>query len=105
MMKEAVNDKKDFCKNPDCRREFKPKTYNSIYCCTECRKKVTNKRLLEKYHSDKKKYNSKRVCRNKQCETILSRYNKESICERCKEERLVKRLISWGWSESRARGE
>lgn len=105
MMKEVANDSsKIICRNEECCKGFKPKTYNSVYCSPECRKKVTNKRLLEKYHSDKKNFSGKRICKSKSCDTILSRYNKENICEKCKEERLVKRLIGWGWSEKRARG-
>jgi hypothetical protein len=103
--KEVVNNfEKIICKNEECNRLFEPKTYNSIYCSAECRKKVTNKRLLDKYHSNKINSKLKRVCRSKDCDTILSRYNKENICEKCKEERLVKRLLQWGWSEERARG-
>lgn len=105
MMKEVAISDWFFCKNPECSKEFKPKTYNSIYCSAECRKKVTNKRVLEKYHSDKKNFSSKRICKIKSCTTILSKYNKENICERCKQERFVKRLMSWGWSEAQARGE
>lgn len=99
-----LDDKETVCKNTECGKVFKPKTYNSVYCSPECRKKVTNKRLLEKYHSDKNKFSTKRICRSKNCTTILSRYNKENICEKCKEDRLVKRLMQWGWSEKRARG-
>lgn len=103
--KEVINDRKIVCKNSECGKIFAPKTYNSIYCSPECRKKVTNKKLLEKYHSNKKLFSKKRICRTNNCSTILSRYNKENICERCKEERLVKRLMQWGWSEERARGD
>jgi hypothetical protein len=104
-MKEVVNDlPESICENKECSKVFKPKTYNSIYCSAECRKKVTNKRLLEKYHQNKLLLTKKRICKTKNCTTILSRYNKDNICERCKEERLVKRLLQWGWSEERARG-
>jgi hypothetical protein len=104
-MKEVANSESIFCKNTECDKEFEPKTYNSIYCSAECRKKVTNKRVLEKYHLDKEHFSKKRICRTKLCSTVLSRYNKENICERCKQERFVKRLMSWGWSESQARGD
>ena len=49
--------------------------------------------------------NKKRICKTPNCNTILSRYNKEKICENCKRERYIKRLMSWGWSEKQARGE
>jgi hypothetical protein len=91
------------CANQDCNNSFIPKTYNSIFCSPECRRVATNKKLLEKYYENKSNKNKKRTCKTANCATILSRYNKEDICESCKRERYVKRLVSWGWSESDVR--
>jgi hypothetical protein len=33
----------------------------------------------------------------------LSRYNQEDICEQCKRERLIMRLVGWGWDEAKVR--
>ena len=93
------------CKNPDCSNTFVPKTYNAIYCSPECRRVITNKKLLDKYYENKERKNSKRTCKTKDCSTILSSYNKEDICERCKRERYIARLVSWGWDEKGLRDE
>lgn len=93
------------CANDECKKIFTPKTYNGVYCSSECRKIVTNKKLLEKYYSDKSNRTKKRTCVTKGCTTILSRYNKEKICERCKRERFIARLVSWGWDEAKLREE
>lgn len=93
------------CKNEDCDVRFVPKTYNAAFCSPECRRVATNRRLLENYHREKKKKGEKRVCRIKVCTTVLSVYNKEDICESCKRERFIKRLVSWGWDESKLRDE
>lgn len=91
------------CANPDCGKRFEAKVYNAIYCSADCRKVVTNKKLLDSYYQKKADKNKKRTCRTKDCNTTLSVYNKENICERCKRERYVKRLVSWGWSEDEVR--
>ncbi len=89
------------CANPDCGLPFEPKAHNSIYCKPECRTKVMNARILERYHQKRKriKNHEVRICFRKNCTNILSRYNKENICEIHKEERFRSRLKKWGWSE------
>lgn len=97
--------KERFCANQECLESFIPKTYNGVYCSPECRKIVTNKKLLEKYYTAKTNKTKKRVCVTDDCSTVLSRYNKEKICERCKTERFIARLVSWGWDEKKLREE
>ncbi len=92
------------CANEYCGKPFEPQVHNAIYCSVECRKVVTNKNVLDKYYEKKERKNSKkRVCKNKECSTILSSYNEEDICEPCKTERLIARLSSWGWDEAKLR--
>lgn len=93
------------CANSDCLNKFVAKVYNTIYCSAECRKIVTNKKLLQNYYEKKKNRQTKRICKTDGCGTILSRYNDEKICERCKKERFIKRLVSWGWDEEKLRKE
>lgn len=93
------------CANDACSKIFEPKTYNGVYCSAECRKVFTNKKLLDKYHTNKKNKFKKRICITPNCTTILSIYNKEKICERCKIERYIARLSSWGWDEEKLREE
>lgn len=93
------------CANPKCSKSFRAKVYNAIYCSAECRRIVTNQKLLRNYYEKKANRGKKRVCKTKNCNTVLSRYNKENICERCKQERFVKRLVGWGWDEKKLRAE
>lgn len=93
------------CANEECQKTFIAKVYNTIYCSKECRKTVTNKKLLENYYRAKENKNKKRKCKTSNCTTILSKYNKEDICEQCKNERYIKRLVSWGWDEQKLRKE
>lgn len=93
------------CKNQECNKKFEAKVYNSIYCSAECRRIVTNKKLLENYYEKKRNKGKKRTCATNGCTTVLSRYNKENICERCKDERFIQRLVSWGWDEEKLRRE
>ena len=87
------------CANPDCGKEFTPRVYNAIYCSAECRKIITNRKVLQRYYDKKARLNSTRTCETKECSTTLSRYNQENICECCKRERYVQRLVGWGWNE------
>ncbi len=93
------------CSNDECKKEFTAKVYNTIYCSTECRKVVTNKKLLDNYYRKKENKKRKRVCKTKECTTILSSYNAEDICEQCKTERYIQRLVKWGWDEQKLRDE
>lgn len=94
---------KKICSNKECKKKFEAKVYNAIYCCQECRRTVTNKNLLNNYYEKKLNKNKKRICKAKNCTTILSTYNKENICELHKQIRFADRLISWGWSEDDAK--
>ncbi len=90
------------CENEDCLTLFSPKVHNSIYCSAECRKVVTNKKVLEKYHEKKdKKKNKNRICKTPSCRTVLSSYNEESICGACQVNRLKDRLEGWGWDRAK----
>ena len=91
------------CANSECKKEFIPRVYNAIYCSAECRKVITNQKVLQRYYDKKARLNSKRTCRTKGCHTILSRYNAEDICETCKRERFIQRLVGWGWDEEKLR--
>lgn len=80
-----------------CGSYFTPVNVNSIYCREDCRKLAVKQR----YYDNKKKFSSTRVCKKRKCKTILSRYNRDDICGSCQEKETVKKLKSWGWSESR----
>ena len=103
-----MSDKKfRICANGECKNKFMPKVYNAIYCSTPCRRLVTNAKILKRYHENKEAFGKKRICIgfNRKCDTILSKYNKETICESCKRERYIMRLVGWGWDEDMLRKE
>ena len=95
------------CANDECKNEFIPKVYNAIYCSTPCRRLVTNAKILRRYHENKEAFGKKRICIgfDRKCDTVLSKYNKEAICESCKRERYIMRLVGWGWDEAILRKE
>jgi len=91
------------CDNSNCGKKFMPKVYNAIYCSAECRKIITNQKVLQRYYDKKERLRSRRICKTDDCNTVLSRYNTEDICEQCKRERFIMRLVGWGWNEREVR--
>ena len=70
------------CLNSECLKEFNPKTHNQKYCCDECCRVATNKRIMEKYYEKKAiKNGAPRKCKG--CTGLLSRYNNDTYCSRC----------------------
>ena len=67
-----VSSSKD-CANPNCKKPFMPRVYNAIYCNAECRKIITNQKVLQRCYDKKARLNSRRTCATKVCGTILSR--------------------------------
>ena len=60
-----------------------------------------NARILAKYHEKRaiKKAGVKRICITPNCKSILSKYNTEPHCEKCKIDLMKVRLLKWGWSQ------
>jgi hypothetical protein len=70
------------CLSSDCKKEFTPKTHNQKYCCDECCRVATNKRIMEKYYEKKAiKNGAPRKCKG--CPGFLSRYNSDAYCSKC----------------------
>jgi hypothetical protein len=88
------------CARDGCGVTFVPKAHNGLFCKPECRQISTNAKVLKRYYDGKKIKNGtlKRTCKTDDCDTILSRYNKENVCEHCKVNKFRKRLSGWGWS-------
>ena len=64
-----------------CQNNFQPKTYNQIYCTSDCTRLATNERIMENYYKRKEnRQGKKRVCHYRSCETKLSRYNDTEFC-------------------------
>jgi hypothetical protein len=72
------------CSNEGCNKEFEAKTHNMKYCSDTCCREATNAKIKQKYYEKKERLaGKKRVCSTKSCDTILSRYNSDSICGTC----------------------
>jgi hypothetical protein len=77
------------CFNKECSKEFDAKTHNQKYCCDECCRVATNKKIMEKYYEKKAiRSGAKREC--KYCKSRLSRYNQTNICSKCEKKSSVK---------------
>lgn len=91
------------CANLQCGKLFLKKVHNAKYCSPECRREVTNDRVLKKYYDDKAsaeaRKTSSRTCTKEDCSRTLSRYNSDDMCEQHKSEDLHQRLKGWGWSK------
>lgn len=73
------------CAYAECGQEFKAKTHNQRYCSDDCCRKATNARLMQQYYEKKARLKGHiRVCANADCGTVLSRYNEDKICSKCK---------------------
>jgi len=72
------------CAFDECGNNFEPHRHNQKYCCPECCKGATNKRIRDKYYETKKRLSGDiRVCSRRGCKTILSRYSENEVCSKC----------------------
>jgi len=77
------------CLNIKCGQIFEAKTHNQKYCSDECCRVATNKRIMEKYYEKKAiKNGAPRKC--KTCNSLLSRYNSETVCAKCIKSKHIK---------------
>lgn len=90
-----MNDKELTCAHGECAKKFTPQRHNQKYCTSECCKNATNQRIRSKYSETKQRMRGKkRICINKKCETILSRYTEEDVCNKCvSTEKATQQLI------------
>lgn len=67
----------------NCGESFEKSVHNQIYHNDECCKEATAKQLSERYYKEKKrKAGLKRLC-DRDCGTVLSRYNPDDTCSMC----------------------
>lgn len=72
------------CANETCENIFTPNKHNQIYCCSECCKIATNRKVMAKYYERKARLNgAERVCA---CGAKLSRYNDSKVCVSCSQQ-------------------
>lgn len=71
------------CAREECHVAYEPKTHNQKYCCSECCRVETNRRIMEKYYAKR----DQRLGKARYCDdckvTKLSRYNDSHICGSC----------------------
>ena len=83
------------CADSQCSKIFEPKTHNQKFCSSECCKRVTNAKLMEKYYENKDRKSGKyRICAVPGCKTKLSRYNIARICAGCQSKEELRRKSS-----------
>ena len=77
------------CANKQCAKDFNAKTHNQKYCCDECCRVATNKKIMDKYYEKKSiRSGAKRECRL--CKSRLSRYNQSNVCSKCEKNSAIK---------------
>lgn len=66
-----------------CDHQFQTKISYQIYCSAECRDCATKEKIAARYLITRraKRYKKPRKCRS--CESPLSMYNDEPLCQRC----------------------
>lgn len=85
------------CALDGCTETFTKRVHNQRFHSRECCRVYTNARILAAYHEKKNKVTTGRVCKSKDCNTLLSRYNEEDTCSLCQQKYQVKKIVSWGW--------
>jgi methylphosphotriester-DNA--protein-cysteine methyltransferase len=66
-----------------CGDKFTASKSNQVYCKTECTRKASNQKIIERYHASKAAKVNDRFCAD--CNAKLSRYNEDSICNPCRQ--------------------
>jgi len=75
------------CHLEECNVVFKKTSHNRKFCSAEHTRIATNRKILKKYHDSKKPVKKGRVCKSKDCKTVLSIYNKTDYCNPCREKK------------------
>ena len=92
------------CENAGCEVFFSKKTHNQRYHDDECCRLATNAKIMEKYYNRRaQRLGIARHCEN--CETKLSRYNPDKVCNACalesvetKKQSVANMLASIHWA-------
>jgi hypothetical protein len=80
------------CARAECEVKFRRRVHNQKYHSKKCCQISTNEKLLKKYHDGKKPIRSGRICKTRGCKTILSLYNRDSICASCQNNIMMNKL-------------
>jgi hypothetical protein len=72
------------CAYAGCDKKFESTRHNQKYCTEECSRKANNEKILKRYHERRARLSGNvRVCAEMDCDTRLSRYNPDTICNKC----------------------
>lgn len=93
----ANPDKETECALDECEITFEKKVHNQRFCSRECCRIYTNARILASYHEKKNRVKTGRVCKDKSCSTLLSRYNEGDYCSIHEKEQFISKIQGWGW--------
>jgi hypothetical protein len=85
------------CALEGCDNTFTKRVHNQRFCSNECCRVYTNARILEQYHEKKNRKLTGRTCKQKDCDTVLSRYNEGDKCATHEERDHRNKLRAWGW--------
>jgi predicted nucleic acid-binding Zn ribbon protein len=66
-----------------CDNQFAPRVSYQIYCSSECRELATREKITERYSVTRRAKMASRVRLCKSCNTRLSAYNDEDLCQKC----------------------
>jgi|ERR1044072_3120360 methylphosphotriester-DNA--protein-cysteine methyltransferase len=66
-----------------CGGSFTAVKSNQIYCKTECTRRASNDKIIERYHANKSLKIKERRCDS--CDSILSKYNDTDTCSPCRQ--------------------
>lgn len=78
------------CEYAHCDVVFTKKTHNQKYHNGECTRLATNAHIMKKYYDRRaQRLGLPRFCDS--CQTKLSRYNSNSVCNSCQLQREVKK--------------
>jgi hypothetical protein len=73
------------CAYESCDVDFDKKTHNQKYCSDECCRRATNERIMRRYYEkrDSRQGKTVRMCKGRDCDIKLSRYNETDYCGGC----------------------
>lgn len=66
-----------------CNQHFETKVKYQIYCSVECREEATKEKVADRYAIQRRKKMHKKIRNCKSCNTRLSAYNDEQLCDKC----------------------
>lgn len=66
-----------------CDTQFETDITYQIYCSPECRESATKEKISQRYLQVKRERRMKKERRCSSCNTILSAYNDDTLCDRC----------------------